>query len=230
MNLRYKKTTISFIFLILAISCVSAEPTKTVIPETQVSESSSLLDVPVGEPPVVDGVLSPNEWVDAAHMTMSDGSDLYWLYANDLLYLAVKTLNIGAVNLAIQNEDQVRILHSSAALGSAIYEKRGDGWHLTQNFSWCCRSTISFDESEQLFQDEGWLATIGYLGAPGEVEFQLVLPDGEVKVAVSNISADSSVSFWPEDLSQSAVEQLRGERNEFEDFLIDQWVTIIIPD
>jgi len=147
-----------------------------------------------------------------------------------LLYLAVKTLNIGAVNLAIQNEDQVRILHSSAALGSAIYEKRGDGWHLTQNFSWCCRSTISFDESEQLFQDEGWLATIGYLGAPGEVEFQLVLPDGEVKVAVSNISADSSVSFWPEDLSQSAVEQLRGERNEFEDFLIDQWVTIIIPD
>jgi hypothetical protein len=240
MNLRFNKYAISFFLLIFAVGCVSIEPTpsqdpeptKTDVPETQtpVSGPSSLLDVPVGEPPVVDGVLSPNEWVNAAHTTMSDDSDLYWVYANDMLYVAVKSLNMGSMNLAIQYEDQVRILHSSAALGSAIYEKRVDGWHLTQDFSWCCRSKINFDEMEQLFQDEGWLATIGYLGTPGEVEFQVVVPDGEVRVAVSYMFSESQVSFWPEDLSQSAVDQLKGIRNDFEDFHLDQWVTLSIPD
>ncbi len=248
---RHLKKYICLVFLVLLIvGCTNVEPTvtptqraaptaapipaptETAVPDDQAQVSAPLaaLAVPIGEPPVIDGVLSPDEWANAAHTVMSDGSDLYWLFANDLLYLAVKSPDLGAVNLTILNGDQVRILHSSAALGSAIYQKEADRWQLTQDFSWCCRSTTNFGEMEQLFENEGWLASIGFLGIHGEVEFQVALPAGEIRVAVTNMFADSSISFWPVEMSQPAVDQLAGYRNDFEDFHLDQWIPLRIGD
>lgn len=231
MTLLTKKLVILLIFLMFTAGCQKAEPPKPVEKETPTPDAGTfpVLHVPAGDRPVIDGILSPNEWENAAITAMSDGSELFWMYAEDMLYVAARTPGLGSMNLAIQYGDQIHILHSSAALGSAIYEKGKDHWNLTQDYSWCCRSTIVFDEMDQLFQAEGWLASIGYLGTPGEVEFQVTVPAGEIRVAVCYVLSETQFSYWPEELNQASVEQLKGEPADVEDFQLDQWVLLEMP-
>jgi hypothetical protein len=200
--------------------------TKIILTDTQVVEPF-VLEIPTVAPPVIDGVLSPEEWDSALHTIMSDGSELYWIHADGFLYLGIQSSAIGAANLVILSEEQVWVLHSSAALGSAIYELQGDDWRLIQNFSWCCRSTINFEERDALFQTESWFASIGYLGEDGQVEYQVTAENNRIKLAVSYVFADGSVSYWPDSLNESSAQQLYGIRKDVESFSIEDWVTLV---
>lgn len=200
--------------------------TQIIPTDTQVVEAL-VLEIPTGAPPVIDGTLSAEEWDGALHTIMSDGSELYWIHANGFLYLGIQSSTIGAANLVILREGQVWVLHSSAALGSAIYEPQGDDWGLIQDFSWCCRSTINFEENVTLFQAESWQASIGYLGEDGQVEYQVAVENNQAKLAVSYMLADESVSYWPDSLDESSAQQLYGIRKDVESFSIEDWATLV---
>ena len=183
------------------------------------------------EPPVIDGTLDSGEWDNAIRTHLSDGSDIFWLYSDGYLYVGVNSDRIGAANLAlIREDDQVWILHSSAALGSAIYEQQTENWNLIQDFSWCCRSASVFTEREQLFQEEGWQANIGYQGTEGQVEYQVAVERGEIQIALMYLYADGSdgFSYWPDHLSDEAVGQLQGRREKTEYFSLGEWMTVLL--
>ena len=68
-------------------------------------------------------MLSPDEWDTAVTENLTDGSELLLTQDSDYLYLGIRAVTpevIGA-NVFVEREGQVRILHSSVALGTAVY-------------------------------------------------------------------------------------------------------------
>lgn len=187
--------------------------------------------VPHGAVPTIDGAIEASEWADGAVTAMDDGTELRWLHADGFLYLGVRADAMGAANLVVAEGDQVRVLHSSAALGSAVYRRQEDGtWRLEHDFEWCCRSVSDAGSRGSLLENEGWVASTGYAGAPGHVEYRLMLGAPGLQVAVSYVSADGSVAFWPVDLPVGAREALHGVRRERAAFDVDTWVSLVAVD
>jgi hypothetical protein len=186
--------------------------------------------VPDGAAPTVDGTLEPGEWAGAAGTALDDGTAVWWMHAGGNLFVGIDGDQIGAVNLVLAAGDEVRMLHSSAALGSALYARDGDAWLMEHGFAWCCRSRTDDTDARALFESEGWTANIGFLGAPGEVEFRVAWDGGDTRAAISSIAPDGTVAFWPEDLDEEAREALHGERQELERFAADTWPRIAPAD
>ena len=182
--------------------------------------------IPPASPPTIDGVVDEAEWRDAVTEPMSDGATARWLHSGATLYVAVSGTEIGAVNVVISRDDQVMILHSSAALGSALYTSAGESWVLSHGFSWCCRNATDESGPSQLLADEGWKANIGFAGNPGEVEFAIALPWEGAAVAVSSIRDQDDKGFWPIDLSADARDQLLGVPPAERNFNIEEWARL----
>ena len=117
----------------------SASTTETLTPLAE----QVTVSVPLGNPPAIDGTLSPGEWDDAAIELLSDGSELLLMHADGYLYLGIRsaTREAFATNIYVEDNDQVRILHASAALGTAIYQQGTDSWEQTRAFDWKCRGS-----------------------------------------------------------------------------------------
>ena len=180
---------------------------------------------------MIDGTIEPAEWEGAAVTVMDDGTELKWLHTGGFLYVGILNDTIGAANLAVTGEDYVRILHSSAALGSASYQRQADGtWHLEHGFEWCCRNPADPNDGDLLLADEGWLANIGFVGAPGHIEYQLMLAAGELRVAISYAYTIDSVAFWPADLPTADRESLYGYREDQETFTVETWMLVVPAD
>ncbi len=201
--------------------------TTTTVPTTTSSpDTGRSLEVPTHAPPVIDGVLDAGEWDGSITVTMSDDSSLHWMHSDHVLYVALESIAVGAINLAIATDDEVWVLHSSAALGSALYPP-GDGiWELSHGFDWCCRSATDDSARLTLLAEEGWQANIGFTGDDGIVEYEVGLPWEGAAVAVSYLTDSETSAFWPTDLSSEAREQLVGPRSNDVTFNLDEWYTL----
>ncbi|MBL6980339.1 MAG: SUMF1/EgtB/PvdO family nonheme iron enzyme, partial [Anaerolineales bacterium] len=151
----------------LGFRCADSPPSQdNGVAETQ----HGSIVAPSANPPIIDGTLSPLEWDDAAIETLSDGSELYLMQNEGYLYLGIrsKSLELIVGNIFVDHGDEVVVLHSSAALGTAIYTKDDDTWDRTREFDWCCRSTSdstsALTEREEFLQDEGWVANNSFMG------------------------------------------------------------------
>lgn len=189
-------------------------PTTTVndrsrLPATTTGEARSIV-VPRAAAPSIDGMLAAGEWDGAAQSPMSDGASILLMHRDATLYLAVAGDEIGSINVLIASEEEVRILHSSAALGSALYEKGSGRWELVHGFSWCCRSRDDDQGRRALLDEEGWQANIGFTGDPGTVEYQIAVPWQGAALAVSSVRDQEDMGFWPADLPEAARLELVG--------------------
>ena len=178
----------------------TAAPTAT--PQVPVGE---VTEIPAGMPPTVDGVLSPGEWDAAVVEPMSDGSELLLMHGDGYLYLGVRaaTDEMVAANVFLETVGRVRIMHASAALGTANLEEAGDRWERTRAFDWTCRSTSSSDaavaEREAYLAEEGWMAANSRMGTPNELEYRILAPDDPIVLAVSimRTSSPDERHTWP---------------------------------
>jgi hypothetical protein len=182
--------------------------------------------VPQGEAPAIDGVIEPEEWAEAAAVEMSDGATAYFLDNDETLYVGVAGRTRRAVNVVIASGANVSILHSSAALGSALYARSGSAWELVHGFDWCCRRLADESEREALFADEGWYANIGYTGDPGVVEYAIAIPWQDASLAISSVRSESYQGFWPANMSSEAQDQLVGVPPQEREYNLDEWGTI----
>lgn len=177
-----------------------------------------LISVPTGVAPTMDGALSPGEWNDAAAESFADGSQLLLLQAGDYIYLAIRAIEseMIASNIFISRGDEIAILHASAALGTAIYQKGADGWQQVQDFSWRCRSTgnsqAAIAEHAKFLEDEGWLAANGLMGTPNELEYQIRIPDQDFSLAVVYIKTTYPYEKvpWPVKLVDDCIQPSSG--------------------
>ncbi|MEJ2734277.1 MAG: hypothetical protein P8189_12050 [Anaerolineae bacterium] len=167
-----------------------------------------VVDVPLGSPPILDGVLEPDEWAGTFQDKLSDGGELFLTHDGKYLYVGLRAgaKGSGVGSICIDRGGQVAILHSSAALGTAIYERQGAEWQQIQDFSWRCRDTGSSAAAQRersaFLEAEGWLANNGRMGVPEEVEYQIAIPEGPLRLAVAFLGSPSfdSVAAWPRDL------------------------------
>jgi len=153
-----------------AASTTVATTTTIAAPTTTITlDSNRTLPVPESVAPAIDGAIGDGEWDKATVTTMTDGSSLLWMRHGRTLYVAVDGSTIGAVNLTLAIDDDIWILHSSAALGSARYQRGGPDWTLAHGFSWCCRNATDSTARLALLEQEGWQANIGFTGDEGVV-------------------------------------------------------------
>ena len=141
------------------------------------------ITVPQGFTPTLDGTILEDEWSNARREAISDSTALLLMHGSDYLYLGIraKTEDMIVGNIFVVRGENVAVLHSSAALGTAIYSEEGNVWRQSKGFEWCCRSTgegaSTKAERDSFLEEEHWLANNSRMGAPNELEYQLKIPD-----------------------------------------------------
>ncbi len=201
---------------------------------TAVSSSATAVSAPTSTPIIVDGLLSPDEWDTAVTENLTDGSELLLMQDNDYLYLGIRAVTpemIGA-NVFVESEGQVRILHSSAALGTAVYQQNSDNWQQTQDFDWQCRSTSNSAaaqaERAAYLQENGWLAANSRMGSSNELEYQIKWLNSPYRIAVSMFrsSAPNERVLWPPTLNDDTIQPNPGGLSTELHFLPEQWTLV----
>jgi hypothetical protein len=175
--------------------------------------SPSTISVPQGAPSKLDGVMEPSEWEAAAVETFSDGSQLYLMHKDGYLYLGVRSITpeMIAGNVFVESGGEIAILHTSAALGTAVYGAGNEDWNRSRDFTWRCRSTGGSEsavaERETFLEQEGWLASNSRMGNPAELEYKIEVPEGVWRLAVVILRAsDPNTKYaWPVDLDDDCV-------------------------
>ncbi len=192
-------------------------------------ESAASWRIPVGVSAVVDGSLAEGEWDDALAIPLCDAVTLYAKHAEGMLYLGVRAPERSVANVLIATPDRVRILHTSAALGTAVYRPENELWCLETDFIWRCRSagesTQANAERALFLETEGWLASNAFMGAPGELEYQIQWREEfrEVALFVASVSNPEAIVSWPSDADQGA---LPGPIPSTASFAVETWATI----
>ncbi|MEN6370073.1 MAG: hypothetical protein ABFD77_10330 [Thermotogota bacterium] len=174
------------------------------------SESPESVLVPPGSPVTLDGTLQPGEWNDACRVAVSDALALHIKHADGSLCVGVRAPEMGVGSLLVLDGETIRILHSSAALGTAEYEPGENGWRLKTDFVWRCRSlgmsAAVLAERQRFLETDGWLASTSYMGVPGDREYRVTCVEDSVRVAFVWLPAanPSALVTWPADLTQDA--------------------------
>ena len=190
--------------------------------------------VPPGTAPTIDGTIASGEWEDAASIELDEDSTLYLKYANECLFLAVRGTTMGIPSPMIIRGEDVVVLHASAALGTAVYTRHGDAWVQTQSFVWRCRDRgfgeAAVAEREAFFEQEGWLGTIGYLGARTESEVQVLLDGPTLRMLLLYMEATrpAKVLSWPAPPEETAhyLPLITGPIPTEIDIDFDQWAIL----
>jgi len=191
-----------------------AEPAPIPTPTLEVQRSA--LDPESGissSLPVIDGSIQEEEWNGADVWALEDGGQLYLILTEDHLYLALRTLPQGMIagNVFLFSGDQIRVLHTSAALGTAVYQPDGGQWLKVKDFEWCCRSRIADQDSledRQAFSDkDGWLGANSFLGIENELEYGIRLGETETALAVNYLWVDEVdvKQVWPAGLTDGVA-------------------------
>jgi len=195
-----------------------------------------IISVPHGNPLAIDGTMSPGEWDSAGVETFSDGSVLLLMYSEGYLYLGIRanTPEMIVGNIFVARGDEIAILHSSAALGTALYHKETDNWQRTQGFVWRCRKTDSSEmaqaERTAFLDEEHWMAANARMGSPNELEYQIEMTSETLRLAVNfiRVSNQNAKIPWPSDLDDDCIKPTPGGMPGLLNFSPDRWATIDI--
>jgi hypothetical protein len=197
----------------------------------------STLSVPHGEAPAIDGTLSPGEWDGAAMGLFADGSELFLMYSDGYLYLAIRSITpeMIAGNIFVDRGDEIAILHASAALGTALYAQASDRWEQTQGFTWRCRRTgnggAAQAERDAFLREEYWVAANSRTGTPAELEYQIAVADETVRLAANILRSSNpdEKTPWPATLDDDCIKPTPGGLPEALHYSPDKWATACLP-
>jgi hypothetical protein len=182
-------------------------------------------------PPVIDGRLSGGEWDGALEEIFAGGSTLFLAYSEGWLFIGIR-MNPAVpfvVNAHMRRGDEITILHSSAALGTASYREAEAGWEQVRDFDWRCRDTSDSQpaqaERADFLQDEHWLASIVHRGDPGVMEYQIAWDGQPLQLALTLIRVDQpEIKIpWPVHLQDQAVLRPPGALPEHLRFTPEGW-------
>lgn len=122
----------------------------------------------LSESPRVDGEVFREEWSGAYVTTLSDSNQVLLARDAEHLYVALRLSRRGFGSLCVQKGDEVRILHASAALGTAAYTRDEDAWRLVEPFDFTMRETGNSDDVQRkraaFLESHGWVASTVRMG------------------------------------------------------------------
>jgi hypothetical protein len=153
--------------------------------------------------PVIDGTIEESEWSGATTAALDGGGTMKILARGEFVYVAVHGPRAGLASLCAAKGNLVRILHASAAVGEAHYERSGSTWKQASSFDFKLRdapragqSPTSADYTGYL-RSTGWVANSSAAGSPDR-EFQL-RADAVDALGVTFLATSDpmSISYWP---------------------------------
>ena len=161
---------------------------------------------------------------------LEGGGDVAVRRAGDALHVTVTGPRAGLASLCVGNESRVRILHASAAVGDALYERTGDAWVLKRGFEWKLRDSgtglPAAEASDEFFAASGWTANPSRRGAPRR-DFTIALSADVLFVGVAFLSTGDpmAVSHWPSSIDDDcrAVKVAQGYLPETARFTPQRW-------
>jgi hypothetical protein len=222
--------------LILVAGCGEAKLMETPVRPVEEGSDRDLdsIIVPSGDPATIDGTLSPGEWDKAIVEPFADGSELLLMQAGEYLYLGIRgnTPEMIVGNIFVYQGDEISILHSSAALGTAIYRQDGNTWQQIQDFTWQVRDSSHSDAAQAkrdtFLEQEGWVATNSRMGTPEVLEYQIEITGDRLRMAANILrgsNPDEKIP-WPADLDDDCIKPTPGGLPENLNFSPDQWATL----
>jgi hypothetical protein len=173
-----------------------------------------IIKVPHGSAPQVDGTLGKDEWADAARYPLARGGELFLKHDGKTLHVGIRGDAPAIASIAVLDGDRVRILHSSASLGTAVFLEDGEQWQPKQRFEWKCRGTRLDERLEKERQtyltENGWLGSVIRMGDPNVAEITIsrkLLAGKNPRIAVVNLpinrNPNEAASWWPSHLEDS---------------------------
>lgn len=184
----------------------------------------------------LDGTLAPGEWSGAFVGQLTGNGEIRLMHDGGYLYLGVRHRGILVVTVCLDQGDSVSVLHSSAALGTAVYRRAENLWDLVRRFTWELRDStmtaVAQQEREAFLRREGWVATNGYTGARTDTEFKIAMPSGRVRLAVAPMSVGENyqeMAWWPRWLADGCrvPDLLSGHLPERLHFAPESWMNVI---
>lgn len=181
-------------------------------------------------PPIVDGVIGPEEWAGARRERLTGGGEMLLLRAGSELYVAVIGPGLGFPSLCIGDFGHVEILHASAALGSVSYTRANTEWRRGKPFEWRVRDvpepTPTLSAERASFRAEyRWLANASHIGSPSR-EYQIELgPERQFLGVVFLSTKTMEAAYWPASMSDGCrdLSLLRGDAPDALRFDPSQW-------
>ncbi len=237
MAIRLALAATAVIPLALLAGCGGGEPTPAATPgptDTPVLRDLSI-DVPRGTAPVLDGTLLADEWAVAYEADLTPSGRLMLLHDGRYLYLGIRGRTDSVGSVCVASGDVISVLHSSLGLGTAAYEHVEEGWRRIRSFSFTwwdiSDSNKAQQEQAEFLLAEGWLASTFGTGSPGEMEYQLELPEGPLRLAVTYFTGDGTDEMlvrWPEQLDDACMNMslIQGRAPTMIGFHPEQWVGI----
>jgi hypothetical protein len=178
--------------LLVSFSLFAATPTQRVeVPST-------------GKAPVIDGKITSLEWKGAAHVSLGKNGYALLLHDENFLYVGLVSAKPGVGSLCVQGRTGVRVLHASAALGTAAYEEENGKWRMTRGFTFTNRDTGNSPEAladrKKMLSTEGWFANTSVTAMP-EREYQIpARGKKEMPLVLSFVTYtpdEQKVFYWP---------------------------------
>ena len=132
---------------------------------------------------------------------LGGGGEVTFRESGGELLVTVTGPRAGLASLCVGDEARVRILHASAAVGEATYERSGDTWTLKAKFDFKLRDgrtgSPTTQERDDYFKTMGWVANASRTGDVKR-EFRVRLSDVRF-LGVTFLTTDEpmTVSHWP---------------------------------
>lgn len=177
-----------------------------------ISESGSVIKVPRGPAPVIDGRIEETEWRGAAVERLDNGLTVRLMHDGQFLFLAVTSTGEGFPSACVAQADTVRILHASAALGSVTYTSRDGRWSTKDTaFGYGMRNTALTDgareERKVYLTQHGWVGSTARMGQGRNHELQvsLAMMDLRPRLALGyfRMAGEGDRVTWPAFLADS---------------------------
>jgi hypothetical protein len=165
---------------------------------------------------------------------LTGGGSLSIRRDGDQLLVSVTGPRAGLASLCLGDGSRVRILHASAAIAEAIYEKSGADWTLASGFGqFALRETRTGPPPEAdrraFFDAKGWVANASNAGTVAR-EFTIRVDQRAryLGVAFYATSAPEAVSYWPATMSDDcrAVKVAQGFLPATAQFRPDSWYPV----
>jgi len=131
---------------------------------------------------LIDGTLTSREWGDY-QKEAANHSGILVREDEDWVYFGMKSNIMTTLHLYLQSKDEIRVLHASASLGTAVYRRGEETWNMVEPFQWEVRDPLiraSFnlphtfgDEAREYAKNNGWLASTMVMGANWEAELKI---------------------------------------------------------
>jgi hypothetical protein len=210
---------IALIATLLLSLTASAEP-RSVAPRIKVPRAIAS--------PKIDGKINSGEWRGAVRLKVSETVQAMLVHDGAFLYIALVGRTPGIGSLCTMSGEDVLVLHASAALGTARFEREKKAWRMTRGFTFTNRDTSDNPtaqlEKKATLNAEGWFANTSRTSLPVR-EYQLhVAAQRQIPLTLGFMTyteQDQTYSYWPNAVVDGCAESMLASGHTDMDYVFD---------